>query len=147
METLREVIPGLWVSDIESARIMGADFDLVIDCTGRGPTRGNGSTVSVTPKGKSNHDWTEKQLTKLAEGIAKWIRKDKTVLIHCQRGVSRSSVVAAAVLLWMGLEITTARAIRRTRWSGRQPANQTVGSLKRWWAARGLQRQQQLFKN
>lgn len=143
-ETLREVFPGLWVSDIESAAVVGADFDLVVDCTGEGPTKGNGKTASLRPRGKTNHDWTEEQLTRIAKGVAKRIRKGETVLIHCRRGVSRSTVAAAAVLMRLGQAQTTREAVAKARWDGHNPASMSMGSLNRWWKAHLAERQQRL---
>jgi protein-tyrosine phosphatase len=146
METLREVAPNLWVSDRASAAVVGEDYDLVIDCTGNGPTKGNGRTASLCPEGRTNHDWTPRQLMKIAGGVSKHLADGETVLIHCQRGVSRSSVAAAAVLLRMGVASTVQEALVKTRWDGRQPASVTVGSLKRWWKVYQGQRQGKMFK-
>lgn len=146
-ETLREVAPRLWVSDRASAEVVGDDYDLVIDCTGNGPTKGNGKTASMCPEGRTNHDWTPRQLMKIAGGVAKHLAEGETVLIHCQRGVSRSTVAAAAVLLRMGEASTVQEALMKTRWDDRQPASVTVGSLKRWWKAYQAQRQTKLFKS
>jgi len=146
METLREVAPNLWVSDAESASVVGDDYDLVIDCTGNGPTKGNGKTASMRPEGKTNHAWTPRQLMKIAGGVTKHLANGETVLIHCQRGVSRSACAAAAVLMYSGQASTVESALMKTAWDGRQPASVTVGSLKRWWKAVEERRQGKLFK-
>lgn len=138
-ETLREIIPGLWVSDAESAAIVGDDFSLVIDCTGYGPTVGNGRTLSVVANG---HKWDAASLTQIANLASMRLDNGGNVLIHCNRGISRSVCAAAAVLIRMGTASTVTEAIGMARWSERSPASVTVGSLNRW--ADAL-RQQNLF--
>jgi len=147
METLREVAPNLWVSDRASAAVVGEDYDLVIDCTGNGPTKGNGKTASLLPEGKTNHAWTKRQLMKIAGGVSKHLDDGDVVLIHCSRGVSRSACAAAAVLMYRGEASSVESALAKTAWDGRKPASVTVGSLKRWWRAVLERRQGKLFKS
>lgn len=138
-ETLRQVHDNLWVSDIDSAEIIGDDVSLVIDCTGVGPTRGNGRTLSIVADG---HRWDAESLTQIANLAGMRLEAGGDVLIHCNRGVSRSVCAAAAVLLWMGSAKSVDEAIDLVRWEDRRPATVTVGSLKRWWDA---QKQMSLF--
>lgn len=145
VENLREVSKNLWVSDAGSAAAVGDDFSLVIDCTGYGPTRGNGKTVSIPPTGKTNHTWTEGNLTTIASVASMRLEAGGTVLIHCERGASRSVTAAAATLLWMGRARTVSEAVAKTRFSGKHPANKSLGSLQRWWEVRKEAAQQMLF--
>lgn len=138
-ETLREVSNNLWVGDADSAAIVGDDFSLVIDCTGVGPTRGNGRTLSYPANG---HKWQAANLTQIANLAGMRLENGGTVLIHCNRGVSRSACAAAAVLLWIERAKTADEAIEMVKWSERRPASVTVGSLKDWWTD---QKQESLF--
>ena len=132
-ETLREVRPGLWVGDEESAAILGDDYSLVIDCTGRGPTLGNGKTLPCRPTGNSNHAWTVADLNTIVSVVGCRIEAGGTVLIHCSRGASRSACAAAAVLLWLGEAETVAKALEKVKAEGRRPNSHSVGGLKKWW--------------
>ena len=147
IETLREVVPNLWVSDIESAAVVGEDFDIVIDCTGKGPTHGNPKvrTVSRRPSGSGSHAWTVEDLDWITKGTGYHLKAGHKVLIHCRRGVSRSATAAAAVLLKMGLAKNPKDAIRRTSFQGSTPATACVGGLNKWWKELQASRQTKLL--
>lgn len=141
VESLREVSPGLWVSDIDSAGILGDDFALVIDCTGKAPPARN--KVHARPTGSTGHSWTVEDL----DGIVRLVEAHRAagpVLIHCRRGVSRSVCAAAAVLLATGVCSTVDGALIRTKFRGETPATQSVAGLRRWWRAREERRQMTL---
>jgi rhodanese-related sulfurtransferase len=144
-ETLREVYPGLWVGDEESAAVIGDDYSLVIDCTGRGPTLGNGRTLPCRPTGNSNHAWSVSDLSTIVGVAGLRIEAGGTVLIHCRRGVSRSATAAAAVLLWLGEAETVNAAIGKAQVEGQRPSSHSVGGLKKWWADWSAKQQPTLF--
>lgn len=146
-ETLREVAPNLWVSDIESAEILGEDFDIVVDCTGKGPTHGMGGvrTVKIVPTGKTNHRWTYKDLENLSKGTVGNLRHGKKILIHCRRGISRSATGAAAVLLRMGKARNVAHALKLVQFGGSRPNSHSVAGLKEWWDEYQSKRQVKLL--
>jgi len=141
-ETLREVAPNLWVSDIQSARTMGDDFDLVVDCTGYGPTAGNGRTLSITPKGRTNHTWAVGDLDLIATVVGLKLEAGKSVLIHCRRGVSRSATAAAAVLLYIGRAKSRKEAWEMAS-SDHKASRFSTKSLREWWEIEA-ERQNQL---
>lgn len=145
-ETLREVAPKLWVSDIGSAGVVGEDFSLVIDCTGgQGPTNGNGRTVPVRPTGRTNHAWSEADLNTIVGVVTMRLEAGGNVLIHCNRGVSRSACAAAAVLLWTEQAESLAGALDKVAVEGRRPNNHSVGGLRLWWEAQEAAIQPELF--
>lgn len=133
-ETLREVAPGLWVSDQDSAHALGGDFALVVDCTGW-----------ARPTGSTGHAWTPEDLDAIVARVAPLLKAGKPVLIHCRRGVSRSACAAAAVLLADGGAATVRGALAKTTFESKAPSSQSVGGLRKWWKARVAARQVGLF--
>jgi len=144
-ETLREVRPNLWVSDQESAAVLGDDYDLVIDCTGRGPTRGNGHTVSLLPSGRTNHSWAPDQLNTIVFLATVRLERGESILIHCRRGVSRSACAAAAVLLWLEEAKDAKDALSKVAFGDQRMSGHSTASLKRWWKAEEEAAQPALF--
>jgi hypothetical protein len=134
IDTLREVMPGLWVSDLESARTLGEDFALVVDCTGW-----------ARPTGSTGHTWTPEDLDGIVSRVAPLLESGEPVLIHCRRGVSRSACAAAAVLLATGASDSVKGALARTAYEAKKPSSQSVGGLRKWWKARVDARQVGLF--
>jgi hypothetical protein len=137
-ESLREVAPDLWVSDALSAEVLGPDFDLVVDCTGRGPHKNAPWCLSQRPSGSTSHTWDADQLDFLVGEVARSLEAGGSVLIHCNRGVSRSTCLAAAVLLERGMSRDVYRALLQTKFPGSRINTQTQGSLKRWWDAKKI---------
>jgi len=132
-ETLREVHSDLWVSDQDSAQLMGDDFRCVLDCTGRNYHFPN--TVNVVPTGTTNHTWTEDDLDRIVR-IAVGMLQHGPVLIHCRRGVSRSACAAAAVILALGEADGIVSALEKTRFEDQKISVHSKAGLRRWWAAR-----------
>lgn len=143
-ETLREVVPGLWVSDIDSAAMLGDSVDLVIDCTGRGPCMGQRNCLDMRPEGNTAHIWDMEQLDTIASIATLKMDCGKTVMIHCRRGVSRSAAAAAAVLLWQGKAGSVDRALQMVAVGGKRMSSQTKSSLRRWWDYRAAKQQTRL---
>lgn len=133
-ETLREVAPGLWVSDQDSAHALRGDFALVVDCTGW-----------ARPTGSTGHAWTPEDLDAIVGRVAPFREAGKPVLVHCRRGVSRSACAAAAVILATGEADTVNGALARTTFESKKPSSQSVGGLRKWWKARVAARQVGLF--
>lgn len=123
-------------SERDAVRMAGL-FDDIIDCTTEGaPHLCRDHVLHVPPTGKNSHDWTSDDLdtiTELAEGC---LLSGRKVLIHCGRGVSRSTCAAAAVLLVMGYAKTVEQAVNLTRDPDRVPVKTALASLSRWWADR-----------
>ena len=143
METLRQISDlDLFVSDRASAAIIGDDFSRVVSCIKDAPTAANCKTLVVCPSGKTAHIWEVGDLDQITTIVMMRLEVGGDVLIHCRSGVSRSTVAAAAVLLKMGHVDNVKEALKLASWEGRKPASQSVGSLKRWWAA---QNQTSLF--
>ena len=131
METLREVSTNLWVSDIESAAIVGDDFALVVDCTGKARIGKNG--IHARPTGATGHAWTVKDLDWITDLASTLVKDGRPVLVHCRRGVSRSPCAAAAVLLALGLAKNVDHALSKTKVFDTVPASQSVAGLRKWW--------------
>lgn len=140
LETLREVSPNIWVSDMESASIVGADFTLVIDCTGKGQHRDN--VVHLRPTGSTSHAWTVTDLDAVAQHA---LAAQGPVLVHCRRGVSRSPCAAAAAILALGRAKTVDQALAMTKYQDATPASQSVAGLRKWWKERQPRPQLALF--
>jgi protein-tyrosine phosphatase len=116
---------------------IGGAFDDIFDCTVEGESHEHQAKVlHVPPTDTHSHRWTEDDLDVISELVMGCLEQDRRVLIHCGRGVSRSTCAAAAVLLSMGRATEVEQAVEMVRDSKRAPVNTALASLKRWWANR-----------
>ena len=127
----------LFICDQKEVVHFGGQFDDIIDCTTDGVTHAFTSKVChVPPSGKNDHNWTVEDLDIITELVAGSLARGRRVLIHCGRGVSRSSCAAAAVLLHLGKSRTIEGAVGKARHPEREPVKTAVAGLKGWWASR-----------
>lgn len=141
--TLRSVAPRLWVSDAESVESVSPLMGVIIDCTGRAPTASN--KIHARPTGVTGHSWTVADLDRVVEWATAYLDDGKRVLIHCNRGRSRSTCAAAAVLLAQGIVDTVPAALARTGIPGESPVATSVAGLRKWWEAKQEARQESMF--
>lgn len=123
-----EVAPGLWVGahDIDSASsgfwdgrvVVRGEFDVVVSLFSR---EGHGPDPDVEhhshrlPDGELDGDDAE-QVQRLAVLVADRLADGKTVLVRCQAGLNRSSLVAALAMMRGGSTAGAAiAAIRAAR--------------------------------
>lgn len=139
----RQVINmGLFISDAETAAATCQDYDLVIDCIDHEYTAPN--KVVIVPTGKTNHSWTIADLNKIIAAALPVMRAGGKVLIHCRRGVSRSAVGAAAILLGCGRSQSVKMALIKTG-GDTDPNPQSVKGLTDWLKLRESKAQPSLF--
>jgi len=129
-ETLREVSPDLWVSDRVSARMVGEDFALVVDCWGK--TKDAPNKMHARPTGKTNHFWTVHDLVEIAKAAKPHLVAGRPVLIHCSRGVSRSTCAAAAVMMILGRVDTIDEGIAKARFDESRINSHSIGSARKF---------------
>lgn len=141
--TLREVGPRLWVSDAESADSAAPLMGIIIDCTGRAPSASN--KIHARPTGVTGHSWTVEDLDRVVDWASAYLDEGKRVLIHCNRGRSRSTCAAAAVLLARGIVDTVPAALARTSMPGDPPVATSAVGLRKWWEAKQEARQERMF--
>lgn len=132
--TLRKVADNLWVADVDSAVEKADKVHLIVDCLGG--TTYNGTKAKILrarPTGSTGHAWTPADLDRITNIVLR-VWPSHRVLVHCRRGVSRSPVAAAAILLASGRAKTIESALAMTAAPGQRPATQSVAGLKLWWA-------------
>lgn len=136
-------ILNLTIASEREVPTIGGQFDDIIDCTTEGSQhRYRDRVLHVPPSGSNSHKWAADDLDAIVELAEGCLEKGRNVLIHCGRGVSRSTCAAAAVLLHLGHARTVEDAVALTRHPDRQPVKTAVASLRTWWDAR---RQMELF--
>ena len=94
----------LYIAGKASVPACGGDVDDIIDCTPEG-CRSHGHQAKVLhlpPTGGNDHQWEMTDLDDIVELAIGCLEKGRIVLIHCNRGVSRSTTAACAVLLALG---------------------------------------------
>jgi protein-tyrosine phosphatase len=116
---------------------MGPFVDDIIDCTSEGSQHAHRSKVlHLPPTGTNSHQWEAADLNDIVDLAEGCLLKGRRVLIHCNRGVSRSTCAVAAVLLHMGHATTVQEAVAMARHEDRVPVKTAQASLTRWWADR-----------
>lgn len=123
-----------WISDADSADDLEDMMDLVVDCTGVASPAKN--KVHIKPTGKNNHTWTITDLDRIVKLVNPYINAGKKVLIHCERGRSRSACAVAAVLLDRGVVHSVDDALIAVTHASKKPNSHTVKSLREWWAVK-----------
>jgi protein-tyrosine phosphatase len=126
-----EVIDGLWVGghDYQPAdcplysldAIVENEFDLVISLyrrTGHGPANGVLHVFMPVPDSRL-HESSLRDVRVLADWAVEAVRAGKRVLVRCQAGLNRSSLVVAFALLRLGYTADDAIALIRRRRSPR----------------------------
>lgn len=137
--TLRKVADNLWVGDVESAMEKADKFHVIVDCLGDTIYGGTKAKIlHARPTGSTGHAWTVRDLDRITNAITK-VWPGHRVLIHCRRGVSRSPVAAAAILLAAGRARNPEEALAITAAPGQRAATQSVAGLRAWWAAKAQQ--------
>jgi hypothetical protein len=132
----------LWVSDCDTAAQTCGDYDLVIDCIDHSYNCDH--KIVITPSGKTNHSWTIADLNKIITAALPVMKDGGKVLIHCRRGVSRSAVGAAAILLGSGRSQSVKMALLKSCVDG-EPNSQSVKGLSDWLKLRESKAQPSLF--
>jgi len=135
-ETLREVSPNLWVSDLSSASVLRPDFDLTIQCVPDPLPSCRGDHRVIVPSGGSPHSWSFRDLERITCLVRGALNLGKSVLIFCNRGQSRSASAAAAVLLDIGLCTAPDEAMKKVSSKRGRPAKASLDSVVRWWKAK-----------
>ncbi len=135
---MRRPVPHLsfMVANAKEVAKGGASFDQILDCTSEGVahTHPFGEYVTHTPPtGSNDHNWTSEDLDAIVKKVSQWLEEDQWVLIHCGRGVSRSTCAAAAVLLHLGEAKTVEQAVEMCRDPYRVPVKTALSSLRSWW--------------
>lgn len=128
----------LYVAGKASVPAIGGDMDDIIDCTSEG-CRGHdhmSKVVHLPPTGNNDHQWELDDLDAIVELATGCLKQGRIVLIHCNRGVSRSTTAASAVLLALGLARNVDEAIEMARHHERVPVKTAQNSLCRWWDRR-----------
>lgn len=126
----------LYVASKVAVPANGGDVDIIIDCTPEGPTHQWAAKVRhVAPQGDNGHQWTRDDLDRIVGLAMNALGQGQSVLIHCNRGVSRSTCAAAAVLLAMGVTRSVNEAVTLCRHHERAPVKTAQASLCRWWDA------------
>ena len=108
----REIIPGLWIgssADASNPRFMAChDIGLIINCSKDIPCSFSRDipTVRIPIHDAAYENLTMlRYLPRVVRTIEKKLRSGVSVLVHCYAGVSRSSSVVAAYLMYKyGLE-------------------------------------------
>ena len=130
--TFRRVANNLWVSDVESAVKHANEVAIIVDCLGDTTYGGTKAKIlHLKPSGRGSHSWTVADLDRLTSVVGKYWPAYR-VMIHCRRGVSRSPVAAAALLLATGAAVTPQQALRLTASSLGAPSTQSVSGLLAW---------------
>ena len=143
MKTLRKVTNNLSVADLESANAVGSNYALVVDCTGKAAKTPN--RVHLRPTGTTSHSWTVADLDAITEKAVPLLKEGKLVLVHCRRGISRSTCAAAAILLALGEARNVDHALSFTKYPDSTPNAESVTGLRRWWRAVQERKQTTLF--
>jgi len=137
---MRQPIPdlGLYICGKDEVAAVGGAVQAIFDCTSEGASRHPhmGKVRHVPPSGKNDHHWSPKDLDLITDLVSGSIRSGSKVLIHCGRGVSRSTCAAAAVLLHMGRASSVTEAVALACHPDRQPVKTALASLNSWWAGR-----------
>lgn len=105
----------LYITGKANVPACGGDVDDIIDCTPEG-CRGHAHMAKVLhlpPTGGNDHQWEMTDLDDIVELVIGCLEKGRIVLIHCNRGVSRSTTAACAVLLALGKARNVPEAISR----------------------------------
>lgn len=124
-------MPNLWISDADSADDLEDMMALVVDCTGHGSRAKN--KVHIAPTGKNNHTWTVDDLDRIVRVTKPYLDKGEKVLVHCERGRSRSACAVAAILLARGVVHNVDQALAIVTHESKKPNSHTVKSLRAWW--------------
>lgn len=138
MESLREISPGLWISSAKEAGILSDSADLVVDCRTRDRGDLPANAVQMCPSGKTNHSWEIKDLDAIVALVEPFLQENKTVLIHCQRGRSRSVTAAVAVLVAAGRAKGYEDGVKMARHPEFFPKQVCLGGLRNWLQSRNL---------
>lgn len=118
---MSEIVSGLFVGDERHAMAHGAAYDLVVNCTPRGPfPEGFGGKRVRVPILDDPDDsmrlFETLRDTAVLGDIHEALRRGERVLVHCQAGVQRSPAVAGCYLIeHHGLTVDQAVAALRAR--------------------------------
>ena len=127
----------LMISGKAEVAQVGVAFDDIVDCTTEGVQHlWMPAVLHCPPTGKNDHNWTVEDLDTIVELVKGCLDQDRKVLIHCGRGVSRSTCAAAAVLLYLGKAQSVEEAVALTRHPERAPVKTALASLEAWWLTR-----------
>ena len=121
------------VSDLPTSMRVGYDYELVVDCCGKGPDRRNGVTAVPTA---GDHRWNPDDLDRIVRLVTPRLESGAFVLVHCRSGRSRSTTAAAAVLLATGWTDDPVKAVAACQLPGSKPDTRCVKSLRLWWQGR-----------
>ena len=134
---MRNPIPNLYVAAANEVRHIGGGFDIIIDCTSEGVVhQWTDRAVHCPPTGSNDHQWTEEDLDMIVGLVEDGLVENQRVLVHCNRGVSRSTTAVAAVLLALGEVRSAHAAVEMAKDPTRQPVGTSMASLTKWWAAK-----------
>ena len=93
-----EIIPNLTVGNAATAK--NKEFDLIINCTNNINYKSKGIIMRIPIDDlPEDSDILMTYLPTIIENIHNFLKKQKTVLVHCSMGVSRSCTVIAAYLI------------------------------------------------
>lgn len=100
-----EIIPGLWLGDCDTAddveKLLSWNVHGVVDLTGEAYTHDHTKlkylTIHIVDDPQSN---IEQYFQQTNEFIHSFLSKSQSVYVHCLMGVSRSSSIVIAYLMW-----------------------------------------------
>lgn len=111
---ISEIVPGLWQGGCRDGLVLPDAINHVVSLYPWEQYETYGETCrSMTQV--YMYDST-RQDPGMVDGIAQWVntlRKDGTVLVHCQAGLNRSSLIVARALILEGMEADAAIALIR----------------------------------
>lgn len=110
---ISHVHEGLWQGGCMHGVVLPADFDLVLSLYPWEQYTLTGKTKRHEVKLYDSLDQEVDAVDGLADLVVRQLKKDQTVLVHCQAGLNRSGLVAAVVLVKLGF--TPDDAIRKLR--------------------------------
>jgi len=140
---MRRPMPNLMVASAREIASCGRWADDIFDCTPEGVDHPHRDKVlHLPPTGGNSHKWSPEDLDVIVELAEGCLDKNRRVIIHCGRGVSRSTCAAAAVLLHRGVTSDVDDAVARARNPERQPVATALASLRSWWVGRESNRRQ-----
>ena len=114
---MHEILPGLWLGNLEDARSFSMTMDVVVNCTVDLPFFGGYQRMRVpVDDNLSENETLAPHLNRVVEIVLGYVERRKRVLVHCFAGIQRSAAVVAAIVMRdRGLDVQGAVEFVRAR--------------------------------
>lgn len=100
---ISQITDKLWQGGCQDGMIVPDFIDVIVSLYPWEKYKKNGNQIRVEYRLYDSIDQGFEQIEEIAQQVNRYLDADKTVLVHCQAGLNRSSLVAAKALMLQGM--------------------------------------------